>query len=232
MKRDKLVVGSYYHIIERGARFMDIFHDDNDRWNCLRLLFYLNDSYYNNLWERELADSKCPLFKRPKSWPTRDPLVSLEAFCLHDNHFHLLVREIKNRGISDFMHRLPNSMSLRYNKKYNSSGTIFQGPYKLRLIDNDADLENVALYIMVKNVFERFPGGIKSAENNFKKAWLWGLKDNFSSFADYASKRNSPIVNRKHLRDFFDSPVKFKKSAYDYLKYRRERENEVEELLE
>lgn len=225
-------VNTFHHVIMRGGRGMNIVEDDHDRWDFLRLLFYLNDVFRYKHWSRELRFFNCSLFDRPHHWPARDPLVKILAFCLHNNHFHLLVKEIRDGGLSEFMQRLPNSMSLRYNKRYGGKGSIFQASYQYRRIDLDADLMIVALYIMAKNTFEKYPdGGLKAASDNFEAVYGWALKDPFSSFADYAGKRGSPILDKDILSLFFDTPAKFKREARDYIKWRREREVGLGELV-
>jgi len=218
MKRELFEVGQFYHIVERGCKKMDIVHDNEDRWDFLNLLFYLNDENTIPNLRRKLYESKCGNFERPSHWPARELLINICAYCLHDNHFHLLVQEIKEGGITNFMRRLPNSMTLRYNDKYDGSGTLFQGPYGLRLIDSDHDLRNVFLYITAKNVMERFPdGGIVGASEYFEEAWKWALTDSFSSFADYAGDRNSPILSKGILSEKFTERRYLKKEVKNYI---------------
>lgn len=211
-------------MVMRGVRQAPIVHNDIDRWDFVKLLYYLNDSFIKRQWERDLSNGKCKLFERPSHWPEQDPLVNVCAFCLHDNHFHLLLKEIRDGGISLFMQRLPNCLSLRYNKKYEGVGTIFQGSYKSRRVQSDGDLINLGMYIMAKNVMERCPGGIHAATKNFEKAWKWALNDNFSSFADYASRRASPIIRKDALGELLPSPERFKEEVKQYLQNYQERE--------
>lgn len=223
-------IETYHHVAMRGARGMNIVENDRDRWDFIKLIYYLNDTFQKSQWERDLKTSQKPLFERPEYWPKRDPLVYILAFCLHDNHFHLLVKEIREGGLSQFMQRLPNSMTLRYNKNYGGSGSIFQGSYGFRLVESDSDLQNITLYIMVKNVFEKYPkGGLKGAMNNFEDAYRWALDDNFSSFADYAGERRSPIIEKDLLSEFFISPRDFKKKAKEYITWYQEREEDEDE---
>lgn len=233
MRREFFAIGTHHHVLNRGGRGMDIVRDDKDRWDFIRLLFYHNDTYYNKNWERDLSHSSSAIFERPDHWPERDPLVDIVAYCLHDNHFHLLVREIKENGISRFMQRLPNAMTKRFNKKYGGTGSIFQGSYQSRLIESDADLHNTCLYITVKNVFERFPaGGLSGAKANFEKAWQWALADSFSSFADYAGTRESPLVEKGALEDRYRNTNEFKKEAKEFASFWQDKKKELLDKLE
>lgn len=209
-------VGSYLHVVKRGARGMEITRDKNDQWRFLKSLFYLNkDDYRKENWEKKLNKSKTPLFGWPTEWPKRNKLTEISAFILMPNHFHLLLKEIRDNGISLFMHGLCTSMTMSFNEKYGEKGSIFQGAYKGRLVDTDEYLKQVAIYIMVKNSFELLPGGIEKALKNFDEAWKKSLENQFSSLADYGSRRNSPIINKGLLGELFDSPAKFKSFAKD-----------------
>jgi hypothetical protein len=232
MGRDPQPLSSFHHIVVRGSRKMNIVHDDNDRWNLLRMLFYMNDSNYLRNWERSLSDLKVKNFAWPGVWPEQQRLVYILAFCLHDNHLHLLVKQAQEHGISQFMKRFGSGFSIRYNKKYEGSGSVFQGKYRSRIIKSDTDLREVAQYVMTKNVFERYPnGGLRAAERDFEKAYAWALTDSFSSFCDYAGGRKSPIVTKDLLEDLFPTPFKFKREARDYLIRREEKEEVISRLL-
>lgn len=233
MRRPDLVPDTYHHVILRGARGMDFLHKPDDWWECIKLLYYQNDTFQHQQWKRDIANMKeGGLFARPSLWPERDPLVLILAFCIHSNHIHLLIKEVRKGGLSQFMRRCPNSMTLRYNEKYGGSGTIFQGSYTSRILTSDTDLRVVALYIMVKNVFERYPrGGVKAAARNFNDAHTWALSDPFSSFADYAAHRASPIITKDILGTFFPSDAVFKREAREYMKWRQEREEAFGQLL-
>jgi len=109
-------------------------------------------------------------------------------------------------------------MSLRFNKKYGGSGSIFQGSYKSRSVQTDEDLHNVALYVMAKNVMERYRGGVERASTNFEDAWNWACNDQFSSFPEYGASRDSPIVDRDVLMTHFESSSFFKREVKEYIK--------------
>src|SRR3954466_5129667 len=104
MRRDPYGVGSYIHVFNRGTKRMNIVRDEDDRWRFLKLVRYLNDANVPRNWERDIGPDLIRAgFDRPDHWPARDPYVSILAFCLMDNHFHLLVREQKEGGLSKFM---------------------------------------------------------------------------------------------------------------------------------
>jgi REP element-mobilizing transposase RayT len=204
MRIEPFGVGSVVHIIKRGGRGMEIVKDDRDRWRFMRSIFILNDQYQDTSRNFVLYESQTfvnSVFERPEEWPERRPLVALLGWALLDNHFHLLVQEINDGGIAKFMQRLGGSMSLAFNEKYGTRGSIFQGAYKSRTVDSDTYLQYVHAYITVKNVFDMYPGGIKKAAQEFEKAWAFAEGYAFSSFLTAATGVHSPILDMKAIDD-------------------------------
>ncbi|OHA20292.1 MAG: hypothetical protein A2836_01025 [Candidatus Taylorbacteria bacterium RIFCSPHIGHO2_01_FULL_45_63] len=215
MRVEPFGVDSYVHAIKRGGRGSEIVRDEEDRWRFIKTLFYLNDEYRSDNWEDDLFRQKIPLFERPSLWPDRKPLVKILVYILMPNHFHLILKEIKEGGISTFMRGVCGSMTMSFNRKYKGKGSIFQGSYKGMTIETDEYMRRLAIYIMVKNSFELYPGGMEIAMQNFDKAFSWSLQYQFSSLADYASDRQSPIIDKDVLGDIFRNNNEFKTFAKD-----------------
>lgn len=196
---------------------MDIVKNKADKWRFVRLLYYMNDEFADENWGRNKDTQKRGLFARSIAWPTRKPLVKILAYCLMSNHFHLLLKEIKEGGVSLFMKKLGDSITRHFNEKYKEKGSIFQGAYKSRTVNSDEYLRYVAVYVMVKNLFELYPkGGLKGAMKNFDDAWEWAMEYPFCSLADYAGGRDYSIVLDKDLLgEIFIKPKFFKEFARD-----------------
>lgn len=208
-------IGSVLHVIKRGARGMDIVRNKSDRQRFELLLFYMNDSFSDQNWSENLKF--CRPFERPDHWPEREPLVRILAWTLLDNHFHLLLEEIREGGTAKFMQRLCGSMSAAFNAKYSERGSLFQGSYKSRTIKGDPYLRYLSFYIQVKNVFDMYPGGVVKAVNNFEKAWEWALQYQYSSLQAYITNTESPIIEKELLTDLYLDQKSFKKEAREML---------------
>ena len=171
---------------------MSIVHDEQDKRRFVKSLFLLNDTYASPNWHRETAELDS--FERPSHWPEQEPLVRILAWTLLSNHFHLLLQEIREGGTAKFMQKLGGSMSMCFNLKYKEKGSIFQGAYHSRTVTEDEHLKYLTFYILVKNVLEMYPGGLKAAVAHFDDAWEWAKKYPFSSFRDHISAVPSPII--------------------------------------
>lgn len=208
-------VGSVLHVVKRGGRGTDIVRNEHDRFNFTRSLFILNDAHQDNNW-RDYTSGK-PLFYRPETWPERKPLVSILAWTLLDNHFHLLLQEIEEGGIAKFMQRLGGSLTLHNNERYGERGSIFQGGYKGRLVETDKYLQYLQAYIVVKNTFEMYPGGLKKALAQFEDAWKFASTYQFTSFLTAATGAPSPLLDMQTIDSLGLTRDDFKRYARSML---------------
>lgn len=215
--------------MKRGTRGLPIVRGNDDRKRFARLLYILNDVHQDEFWEKKTLN--LPMFERPAEWPERDPLTRILAWTLKDNHFHLMFEEIRDGGIAKFMQRLGGSMSVHANAKYKEKGSLFQGGYKGRTVDTDEYLRQLIPYIMVKNVFEMYPGGYEKALKEFDLAWKWGVESYpFSSLPEYAGTRDWPIIEKGIIGDLFSNPEEFKRHCREVLLSRQNMSKEFKKL--
>lgn len=223
-------VGSFMHVMKRGTRGLPITRDAFDQNRFARLLYFANEEYRDEYWERDTAE--LPLFERPQDWPERKTLVHILAWVLTPNHFHLLLEEIQIGGISKFMQQLCGSMSAHFNAKYEEKGSLFQGAYKGLVVDTDEYLKQLIPYIMVKNVFELYPAGYTKAIKEFDKAWRWGVESYpFSSLPEYVLNREWPIIEKDFINDLFPTVKEFKFHAQEIMENRSRFDEEFSALM-
>lgn len=217
MRVEPYAVGSYLHVIKRGARGGNIVRDDSDHWRFLRVLYFMNDVHVDWTWHKVHVGSG--IFERPDTWPERKPLVHILCYTLMPNHVHILLQEIRDGGTTLFMKKIGQSMTEHANKKYDEKGSLFQGAFRSKTIDSDQYLQQVAMYIMVKNTLELYPEqGLIGARKDFERAWSWAISYPFSSLGDYINERKSScILARDFLSSFFGSADQFKSVAQDML---------------
>lgn len=127
------VPDSYYHVYSRGASKQTIFIDEADY------------SYYLSLLERYLSQTASDDQNdgRQKLYDS----VEVLAYCLMPNHFHLLLYQIDEDGMSKLMHGVATSYSRYFNKKYERSGSLFESRYKASRIDAEDYLLHISRYI-------------------------------------------------------------------------------------
>ena len=129
----------------------------------------------------------------------RDLLVEILAFCLMPNHIHLLIRQLKDNGISQFMRKFGAGYAAYFNKKYKRMGHLFQGRFHAIHIKNDRQLMTVFVYIHANPISLIEPNwkelGIKNSKAvlKFIESYKW------ASYGDYLWENNFPSVTQ---RDF------------------------------
>lgn len=131
-----------YHIYNRGMHQHAIFHDKHDYARFLFLiLFFQSPLSFENIGRHISAFMKQADFKvsaKIIADVVHQRNVELMAFVLMPNHFHVIVKEIRVNGISDYMHRIGTAFTNYVNIKYHHSGHIFQGSYRaVHISDND-----------------------------------------------------------------------------------------------
>lgn len=137
----------------------------------------------------------------------RKPLVRIMAYCVMDNHFHLLVEEIQEGGITKFMQKLGVGYAKYFNHKYDRVGSLFQGKFKNTLVDNDRYLEYLLVYINVLNPAQRVHPNFKEEGTKDVKKTL-GYVENYpwSTHQEYLGKRNSIIIDKGILGKMLPTP--------------------------
>jgi hypothetical protein len=221
---EEIEVGSYVHVCNRGVRKMSIYRHERDLWRMRAGLFYFNSAHLPENWARDIPNLTD--LSWPVSWNKREPLVAILGFAIMQNHFHLILKEIKKGGVSSFMHKFTMGYSKYINAKYNESGSLFQGKFKAKIVGDDAYLRHLAVYVLVKNPFEAYPlGRISGAAYQFDKAYEWAIRYPFCSLAEYVGQRRSPIIEGDVFGELFSSHDEFREFAKDYI------ENQPDDML-
>mgnify|MGYP000859478265 CR=1 FL=1 len=195
LRKVNLVSGEIYHIYNRGVDKREIFVDDKDRIRFIHDLFEFNNGkpslkinyFYNN------SEVGLPNIKRKP----REALVEILAYCLMDNHFHLLVRQKKEKGITEFMRKLGTGYTNYFNKKYERSGALFQGKFKSKHIEKDAHLMYLPIYIHLNPLDFEFKEWREGKIGDAHKALDFLDKYRWSSYLDYVGKKNFPSIIEK-----------------------------------
>lgn len=128
------VPDSYYHVYNRGVNKADIFLDKDDRVVFLSLL----KRYFGHDPDKHANGTlRANYYDR----------IELLAFCLMDNHYHLLVYQHDKTAVRDVMKSIGVAYSMYFNKRYQRVGPVFQQRYRAVRIDDDAQLLHISRYI-------------------------------------------------------------------------------------
>lgn len=151
----------FVHAFTRGNNRARIFFDEFDYVEWLRMVARAG----------EIADWRC------------------HSFCLMPNHYHLLL-ESSQAGLSRGMRHLNGAFAQRINRRYASTGHVFEGPYRIELIQSEAHLLEVCRYIPRNPIRANL---VARPEN-----WRW------SSYRALAGlERRPPFLTTSFVRSLF-----------------------------
>ena len=229
-KRPPIVTGEIYHIVSRAVENLKLFREDKDYFRMIHDLFEFNDVSPVSSNFRFFQKLK-PLGFDPTNFKRkmREMLVEVLAFCLMPNHLHLLIRQIRDGGISKFMKKIGGGYGVYYNQKYKRIGHLFQGKYRLVHIKNDKQLYTIFVYIHTNPVAIIFPNWKENGIKDAKKAIDFVEDYRWSSYPDYLENKNFPsLTSREFLtetmggvkgcKEAVDSWLEFKKELADFEK--------------
>ncbi len=220
-KRPQFVTGEIYHIFNRGVEKRNIFQKISDYFRFIFCLYELNDKKLVIM--RDRIEKRRERKNRGETPVNRKLLVEIIIFCLMPNHYHLVVRQLIDNGISLFIKKLADSYVGYFNQKHNRKGmgSLFQGHFKSVHIKTDDQLINLAGYIFA-NPIELIEKnwkeiGIKNPQKaiNYLDSYRW------SSYLDCIGKSNFPsVTERFFLTEIFGSPANIKKFVEDWIFYK------------
>ncbi len=240
MRKTKFEIGKIYHICNRGVEKRSIFNNEADMWRFIQGMFLFNDTNgsFSALYQIERENKGKINFNLLKSFidknkENRKPLVKINADCLMPNHFHLLLEEIEENGISRFMHKLAIGYTKYFNKKYNRVGGLFQGPFKAIEIKDDIQLQYILAYINIINPGQLIKPNLKEEGvrdlEELNKILDFAKEYSFSTNPDYLGLRDSTIIDKGIYKDFFPTTKEYEKFIRNILESNRY--NIIENLI-
>lgn len=200
-----------YHVLNRGVDKRAIVMDDQDRFRFTANLYAMNDGYpvdnHNYHFARSMAVGQ------PYSIDhEQEPLVQIHAWCLMNNHYHLLISEVAEHGMSLFLKKLNGGYAQYFNERYDRSGALFQGKTKRVLISHEAHFLWILHYIHCNPLDYFKKAGDWRAQCLIKpeRALAWLKRYRWSSYQDYGDEPNFPEIiqgsfmfedRREHMRE-------------------------------
>lgn len=201
-----------YHVFNRGSEKRNIFLQPRDYRRFLQ-----TSSYY----QFPGPKPKFSQFTKSKLNPFKSlaesRLVEIICYCLMPNHFHFLLRQRKENGISIFMSQISNSYTKYFNTKYNRIGALFQGVFKSVLVETDEQFIHLSRYIHLNPVVSDL---VKKLE---KYPW--------SSYHEYMQETKG-LCFVGEILGHFRSRVEYRKFLEDQIEYGRSLELIKHQLID
>jgi REP element-mobilizing transposase RayT len=219
-RKDPFVPENYYHIYNRGIDKRVIFKSPHDYQRFAMLLYAANSQDPIRL--DDLINKRHKNYKEIFEVARGKPLVSIGAWSLMNNHFHILLREESEGGVSKFTKKFGTGYSMYFNIKYQRTGGLFGGPFKSKYISDDLYLKHLFGYIHLNPLDIEFSGWEKLVDKKHSRQWGDFLKNYpHSSYQDYlgTERPEQNILSKEAFPDYFEEENSFKDFIDSYLSF-------------
>ena len=186
VRKEPLINNCLYHIFTKSIAGYKIFRSPEDYSRMVEMMkFYswdkppLRFSLYKTIKRREEPQEK--------TFGNKENIVQIIAYCLMPTHLHLILVQLKDKGISIYMKNLLDSYTRYFNVKNGRKGPLWQGRFKSVLIDGDEQLLHLTRYIHLNPTSDELVEKVEDWPYSSYHEFL-GLKDeticNFSPYLD------------------------------------------------
>lgn len=208
----QFVSGGAYHLYNTtGGRQTLLFTDDHDYLTFISLL----SNYLSPEISSPPANPHPFLSPKPPSifkpiFPSRlrqrqlmnlHSQVTLLAFCLMPDHFHLLARQFSPTGITKLIRRLCTSYSMYFNHRHHQSGKLFRNIYKAAPVKSATQLLHVSRYIHLNPISFRKIGPLTATSGS-------PAKYPYSSFQYYSQNAHPDWLDTSTILTAFQATTK------------------------
>jgi putative transposase len=212
-RKISFTTGEVYHIYNRGIDKRTIFEETYDTLRFLDCLREFNNTEtIGSLYEASFQKK----IDKLGGLASKLELVNIIAYCLNPNHFHLILEQVAEKGIEKFMHKVGTGYSMYFNNKYKRSGSLFQGKFKAKHVDNNDYLLYLSAYVNLNDRVHQL-GGLAS-------------KLIRSSWKEYVEVAESGILQPNIVLEQFKNKKDYEVFAIDSLELMLKAKEDAREL--
>jgi len=210
-RKEKLVTGNIYHVLNKSIAGYNIFPSDEHYEHIIQIIRFFSAGEELPRFSRFISQAKNQ-GKRFEEYldeqtNSRRP-VDIIAYCIMPTHFHLLVRQVEDDGVSNFIGNVSGSYARGFNAWQKRRGFLWEGRFKNVPVRTDEQLLHLTRYIHLNPV----TAGIVEKPEQWK----------YSSYKEYIEPKSVDYPLCKY-GDLFDmSPSDYQIFVEDQKDYQRE----------
>ncbi len=197
-RKEVLKTGDTHHVMNKSIAGYKIFNSESDFDRFIKSLqfysFDQNKIRFSQLFNSTVVQNygfKQTMEKRMKD---EEKLVQVIAYCVMPTHFHLILKQLKEEGISNYMKDVSNSHSHYFNNKNNRKGTLWESRFENVRVKTDEQLLHLTRYIHLNPTTA---GLVEDPED-----WI------YSSYNEYISQEETGFCSYENILDI--KPKKYK----------------------
>ena len=197
----KFATGEYYHIFNRGVEQRQIFSDDYDLQRFMKSMEVFNSvDATGSIYE-------CSFEEKKKNCRVKK-LVEIVCYCLNHNHYHLLLKQVRDGGVGEFIRRLGIGYTIYFNLRNKRSGVLFQGRTKYVHVDSNDYLLYLSAYINLNHRIHKLGDRIS------KSSWMEYIGE---------SKSGAYVCSKHIILDQFKNNKEYKSFSLETLENIRQK---------
>ena len=167
-----------------------------------------NSSFRMDNFLRDNKNNLHNIFKEKRE----KPLVSILGYCLMPNHFHIILYEHSEGGITKFMGKLLTAYSMYFNTKYERSGPLFTHPFRSEHISNEPQYLYIFSYVHLNPISLIDENWKENGVKNKREAKKFLESYEYSSYLDFLGKNRQEV----NIIDFSLIPEYTKNMEMDF----------------
>jgi len=216
-RKEALATGEVYHVFSKSIAGYRIFCDDRDFTRMKQMLYYyrlvdwpLRFSDFVKLDEVRKKGFRAHLNAIRDARGGCREWVQMIAYCVMPTHLHLVLKQLMEDGITEFMGDLLNSFTRYFNLRRARKGPLWEGPFKNVRVESDDQLLHLTRYVHLNPV----TAFLTERPEDWK----------YSSYREYISgvKDEEQLCSYESLLAV--EPTRYKQFVHDRIGYQRELE--------
>ena len=207
-RKEILATNENYHVFNKSVGHEEMFSGNRELKRMMELIEYYQFNPGMSFSKHKLLplEERKNFLLKIKSLPK---IVEIFAFALMPNHFHFLLKQLKEGGIRNFLSNIQNGYAKYFNIKNERSGTLFQKSFKAKRVANDEIFLHLSRYIHLNPITSYL---IESKELS---SYPW------TSYIYYLGQNTRNLVNTKFLLKLLGSKEKFVNFVENQTDYQR-----------
>lgn len=220
MRKNPLITGELYHIFNKSIAGYTIYNNAEEFLRMFNVICYYQREGHKVNFSKFFRSGEDKKVNCVESAVLKDKrkLVEIISYCLMPTHFHLILKQIMDDGISTFLNNIENSYSRYFNLKHKRKGPLWEGRFKSVLIKTDEQLLHLTRYIHLNPVTAQLV--------NEPEKWSMSSYNEYLSVAD----ENNRICNYNNI--LHTEPTTYRRFVEDRISYQRELAKIKELMLE
>ncbi len=226
LRKDKFVPGEYYHIYNRTIFNIPEFKNVKNAEKLSQAFLIANSTKSSDAFSFLRNNKNAKIEDVIEIIEKGEKLVDVLCYTIMPDHYHLLLRERKESGISNFIHKCNISVAKYINIKNERSGPLFESLFKAKHISTNEYLVHLSVYIHLNPLdFLAEKSWRKNQLKNWDQVKVKLIKYPWSSLKAFIEDFKDPILSGTDILT-----EQFKKRK-DYTEFLQEWSEESSDIL-